>query len=66
MDSKHDEGGNLSGEGSQKGKNIKEEDGYHNGHSFYDHSHTLMYKFTKVDLNKFDESNPISWVNQME
>jgi hypothetical protein len=60
------EGDNVFGEGSHKGKHLEDEEDPTNHFSFSDHSHNLMPHLPKVDLNKFDGSNPTSWVDQME
>jgi hypothetical protein len=66
MKGKLEEGSNVFGEGSQRGKHIREEEGLNNEFSFFVHSHNLMPHFPKVDLNKFVGLNPIGWVDQIE
>jgi hypothetical protein len=64
MEGKLNEGDNVCGEQSHKGKNIVGKCGPNYEFLFSYHSHNLMPCFPKIYLNQFDGSNPTIGVDQ--
>jgi hypothetical protein len=60
---KHDEGGNTLCKYSHKSNHIGKEEGYNIYNSYFNHFHYLIPHFPKVDINKFDGSDPTGWID---